>query len=176
MTITDFARAIEQLALYFGKSPIPKPDQVSSWFKRVEWIESSGLDSIVRQIEEDEERFPANIPRAFSRYHANSSASNFSAPMREVNCPDCLGGYLFCLDSRGSQFVYRCSTCKQAVEAGIPCLTKEAALANGWDVITTNGSLNYRNISRGSPIKAKWASGIEKGIVPDSDMGNEINF
>lgn len=150
----EFEKFVRALVTYFGKDNFllnkNKEDRLRVWFGAVENIPPESLSWITRQIQEDYDTLPTNVPKAMKHYfsiwlekHPDKRSTIYSTnSTAHQQCPHCFGGLLeFKKQSRGQmangrryyyRVVARCGHCRSRTEPMIPMMSVSDGEARGW--------------------------------------------
>jgi hypothetical protein len=148
----EFEKFAKKLVSYFGKDYLlqrdTNKDRFRAWFELVERIPIESLDWIRRQIQEDYDSLPTNLPKVMKHYYhmwleknPGKRSTIYANTAGHQNCPYCFGGLLEFRKSGGKNkagkpywyhVVARCGHCKSRTEPMIPMMSVNDGIHRGW--------------------------------------------
>lgn len=144
MLQNELVNIISELCSFYERKE-PKIATIELWFRLVKNIPSEPLLWIVKKIQEVHESFPKNITSALWGTYTvwQQTFPEKKTIKRFFDCSDCNEGLIFARKKNAphvSEFVFRCSKCRQDNTRSYP-LSSRLELLEEYDVVPKEGNL-----------------------------------
>jgi hypothetical protein len=156
MEKTEFVDLLKELSDFYERKE-PKTSTIDLWYRLVQRIPSEPVKWITKKIEEVYEAFPRNLTAALWSSYTQWQQSYPEKKAKKVyfDCPDCNEGLIFAKKKNAphvSEFVFRCSRCRQDNTRAYP-LSSRLELLEEYDVMPKEGNLKSSNKNLNDLVK-----------------------
>lgn len=156
MEVSELGELIKELSLFYERKE-PKAATIELWHRLVKRIPSEPIKWITKKIEENHESFPKNLTATLWGTYTvwQQTFPEKKTMKRFFDCSDCNEGLIFARKKNAphiSEFVFRCSKCRQDNTRAYP-LSSRLELLEEYDVVPKEGNLRSSNKNLNDLVK-----------------------